>query len=103
MRTERARAIASEAGVKPSAVEVKVKPGMPVGCLVDAKIHTPTATATSMLSKMAGATSSAIQMLMKVAGLEIAVWFIQIEIEIEIEIAVLAIVHPATLDDLWKS
>ena len=50
-----------------------------------------------MLSKMAGATSSAIQMLMKVAGLEIAVWFIQIEIKIEIEIAVLAIVHTATL------
>ena len=81
VQTEIAYAIAAQAGVQPSAVEVTVKSG---SVIVDAKIRTPTATATLVLSKMADATSStssAIEMLMKVTG---------------IEIAVLAIVHPAT-------
>jgi len=82
VQTEIAYEIAAQAGVQPSAVEVTVTSG---SVIVDAKIRTPTATATSVLSKMADATSSASSataMLMKVTG---------------IEIAVLAIVHPATL------
>ena len=83
VQTEITYAIAAQAGVQPSAVEVTVTSGIVI--VVDAKIRTHTATATSVLSKMADATSSASsasEMLMKVTG---------------IEIAVLAIVHPATL------
>ncbi|KOO28394.1 very low-density lipoprotein receptor-like protein [Chrysochromulina tobinii] len=73
VQTEIASAIAAQAGVQPSAVEVTVTSG---SVIVDAKIRTPTATATSVLSKMADATSSASsasEMLMKVTGIEIAV------------------------------
>ena len=83
VQTEITYAIAAQAGVQPSAVEVTVTSGIVI--VVDAKIRTHTATATSVLSKMADATSSAssaTEMLTKVTV---------------IEIAVLAIVHPATL------
>jgi hypothetical protein len=67
------RAIAAEAGVQPSAVEVAVTSG---SVLVDVTIHAPTATADSVQSKMVSATwstSSATEMLSSVTGVEITV------------------------------
>ncbi|KOO30351.1 hypothetical protein Ctob_011335 [Chrysochromulina tobinii] len=74
VQTEITYAIAAQAGVQPSAVEVTVTSGIVI--VVDAKIRTHTATATSVLSKMADATSSAssaTEMLTKVTVIEIAV------------------------------
>jgi hypothetical protein len=51
-------AIAAEAGVQPSSVEAAVSSGEFSGVIVDVSIHTPTATADSVQSKMFRATSS---------------------------------------------
>ena len=75
-------AIAAEASVQPSAVEIAVTSG---SVIVDVSIQTPTATATSVQSKMASATSSpssATAMLASVTG---------------VQCAVIAISKPATL------
>jgi C-terminal processing protease CtpA/Prc len=66
-------AIAAEAGVQPSAVEIAVTSG---SVIVDVSIKTATATATSVQSKMASATSSpssATAMLASVTGVSCAV------------------------------
>ena len=73
VQAEIAHAIAAEASVQPSAVEVTVTSG---SVIVDVSIQTPTATATSVQSKMASATSSpssATAMLASVTGVSIAV------------------------------
>jgi len=51
-------AIAAEAGVQPSSVEAAVSSGEFSGVIVDVSIHTPTATADSVQSKMFRAMSS---------------------------------------------
>ena len=66
-------AIAARAGVDPSAVELTISPG---SVIVSVRILTPTATAASVQSTMATATSnasSATAMLASVAGVSIAV------------------------------
>ena len=66
-------AIAAQAGVGPSAVELAISPG---SVIVDVSIQTPTATAASVQSAMASATSgpsSATAMLTSVTGVSIVV------------------------------
>ena len=73
VRTEMKSAIAARAGVDPLAVMVTVTSG---SVIVGARIHTPTAMATSVQSMMASATSSpssATAMLASVTGVSIAV------------------------------
>jgi hypothetical protein len=77
-------AIAAQAGVGPSAVELAISPG---SVIVDVSIQTPTATAASVQSAMASATSgpsNATAMLTNVTG---------------VSIVVLAIVTPLTITD----
>ena len=78
-------AIAAQAGVGPSAVELAISPG---SVIVDVSIQTPTATAASVQSAMASATSgpsSATAMLTNVTG---------------VSIVVLAVVTPPTIADV---
>ena len=78
-------AIAAQAGVGPSAVELAISPG---SVIVDVSIQTPTATAASVQSAMASATSgpsSATAMLTSVTG---------------VSIVVLAVVTPPTIADV---
>jgi hypothetical protein len=81
-------AIAAQAGVDPSAVELTISPG---SVIVGVRILTPTATAASVQSTMASATSSpssATAMLASVTG---------------VSIAVLAVVTPPTVANVRPS
>ena len=71
-----AHAIAEEAGVDPSAVEVGVTAASVINSNIDVSIHTPTATADSVRSTMANAMSSALSatvMLTSAKGVSITV------------------------------